>query len=153
MLENTLVFPFNDAEAAEALVSRHRDDLAAVIVEPVQRDTPPKPGFLEALREATERYGVLLIFDEVISFRLNPGGAQGLYGVTPDITTLGKIIGGGFPAGAYASTDEVITPPHHTAGSRRTQAHQARVFRHLQRASGDHGRWSRCDEGTATPGL
>ena len=75
VLENTLVFPFNDAEAAEALVSRHRDDLAAVIVEPVQRDTPPKPGFLESLREATERYGVLLIFDEVISFRLSPGGA------------------------------------------------------------------------------
>jgi glutamate-1-semialdehyde 2,1-aminomutase len=110
VLENTLVFPFNDAEAAEALVRRHRDDLAAVIVEPVQRDTPPKPGFLEALREATERYGVLLILDEVISFRLSLGGAQGLYGVTPDITTMGKIIGGGFPVGAYASTDEVITP-------------------------------------------
>jgi len=110
VLENTLVFPFNDAEAAEALVRRHRDDLAAVIVEPVQRDTPPRPGFLEALREVTERYGVLLIFDEVISFRLSPGGAQRLYGVTPDITTLGKIIGGGFPVGAYAGTDEATTP-------------------------------------------
>ncbi len=110
VLDNTLVFPFNDAEAAEALVKRHRDDLAAVIVEPVQRDLPPRPGFLETLREVTERYGVLLIFDEVISFRLSPGGAQRLYGVTPDITTLGKIIGGGFPVGAYASTDEVMKP-------------------------------------------
>jgi len=110
VLDNTLVFPFNDAEAAEALVKRHRDDLAAVIVEPVQRDMPPRPAFLETLREVTERYGVLLIFDEVISFRLSPGGAQRLYGVTPDITTLGKIIGGGFPVGAYASTDEVMKP-------------------------------------------
>lgn len=110
VLENTLVFPFNDAEAAEALVRRHRDELAAVIVEPVQRDTPPRPGFLEVLREVTERYGVLLIFDEVISFRLSPGGAQRLYGVTPDITTLGKTIGGGFPVGAYAGTDEVTIP-------------------------------------------
>jgi len=110
VLDNTLVFPFNNAEAAEALVKRHRDDLAAVIVEPVQRDMPPRPGFLETLREVTERYGVLLIFDEVISFRLSPGGAQRLYGVTPDITTMGKIIGGGFPVGAYASTDEVMKP-------------------------------------------
>lgn len=110
VLDNTLVFPFNDAEAAEALVKRHRDDLAAVIVEPVQRDMPPRPAFLETLREVTERYGVLLIFDEVISFRLSPGGAQRLYGVTPDITTMGKIIGGGFPVGAYASTDEVMKP-------------------------------------------
>jgi len=110
VLDNTLVFPFNNAEAAEALVKRHRDDLAAVIVEPVQRDMPPRPGFLETLREVTERYGVLLIFDEVISFRLSPGGAQRLYGVTPDITTMGKIIGGGFPVGAYASIDEVMKP-------------------------------------------
>jgi glutamate-1-semialdehyde 2,1-aminomutase len=110
VLENTLVFPFNDAEAAEALVKKNRKELAAVIVEPVQRDTPPKPGFLQALREATEQHGVPLIFDEVISFRLGPGGSQKLYGVRPDITTMGKIIGGGFPVGAYASTDEVMKP-------------------------------------------
>jgi len=110
VMENTLFFPFNDPEAVEELVKRHRDELAAVIVEPVQRDIPPLPGFLQALRESTERYGVLLIFDEVISFRLSSGGAQMLYGVDPDITTIGKIIGGGFPVGAYASTEEVMGP-------------------------------------------
>ena len=81
-----------------------------MILEPVQRDTPPAPGFLEALREMTQRYGVLLIFDEVISFRLSPGGAQKYYGVKPDITSMGKIIGGGFPVGAYASSEEVMKP-------------------------------------------
>jgi len=105
-----LFFPYNDPEAAEEVVKEHRDELAAVIVEPTQRDMTPQPGFLEAVREVTEQYGVLLIFDEVISFRLNPGGAQKLYGVYPDITTLGKIIGGGFPVGAYASTEEVMGP-------------------------------------------
>jgi glutamate-1-semialdehyde 2,1-aminomutase len=110
VLKNTLVLPFNDAEATESLVKEHRDELAAVIVEPMQRDIPPVPGFLETLRDVTERYGVLLIFDEVISFRLSPGGAQKLYGVIPDITTMGKIIGGGFPVGAYASSEELMTP-------------------------------------------
>ena len=110
VLDNILILPFNDAEACEALIKRHGEELAAVILEPVQRDTPPKPGFLEAVREVTARYGILLIFDEVISFRLSPGGAQRLYGVKPDITTMGKIIGGGFPVGAYASTDEIVEP-------------------------------------------
>lgn len=110
VLENTIILPYNDPEASEALIKRHRDDLAAVIVEPVQRDIPPKPGFLQSIRELTERLGILLIFDEVISFRLSPGGAQRLYGVVPDITTLGKIIGGGFPVGAYASTEDVMEP-------------------------------------------
>jgi len=110
VLENTLVLPFNDAEAAVALIERHRDELAAVIVEPVQRDLPPEPGYLEALRDATERHGIVLIFDEVIAFRLGYHGAQGLLGVTPDITAMGKIIGGGFPVGAYAMTEEVMAP-------------------------------------------
>jgi glutamate-1-semialdehyde 2,1-aminomutase len=110
VLDNILILPFNDAEACEALIKKHREELVAVILEPVQRDTPPKPGFLEAIREVTSRYGILLIFDEVISFRLSPGGAQRLYGVKPDITTMGKIIGGGFPVGAYASTDEIMKP-------------------------------------------
>jgi glutamate-1-semialdehyde 2,1-aminomutase len=110
VLDNILILPFNDAEACEALLKRRGKELAAVILEPVQRDMPPKPGFLEAIREATSRYGILLIFDEVISFRLSPGGAQRLYGVKPDITTMGKIIGGGFPVGAYASTDEIVEP-------------------------------------------
>ncbi|MBC8224503.1 aspartate aminotransferase family protein [Candidatus Bathyarchaeota archaeon] len=110
VLRNTLTLPFNDADAAVALIEKHRDELAAVIVEPVQRDLPPEPGFLEALREATERHGIVLIFDEVIAFRVGYHGAQGRLGVTPDITTLGKIIGGGFPVGAYASTEEFMEP-------------------------------------------
>ena len=110
VLENTLFFPYNDAEAAEALVKRHKDELAAVVVEPTQRDMTPRPGFLKAVREATEQHGVPLIFDEVISFRLSHGGAQEYYGVTPDITCMGKIIGGGYPVGAYASTEEIMEP-------------------------------------------
>jgi glutamate-1-semialdehyde 2,1-aminomutase len=110
VLENTVVIPFNDSEAAEKIIMRQQDELAAVILEPVQRDMPPKPEFLKTLREVTERCGILLIFDEVISFRLSPGGAQKHYGVKPDITTLGKIIGGGFPVGAYTSTEEVMKP-------------------------------------------
>lgn len=74
------------------------------------RDMTPEPGFLEAVREVTESLDILLIFDEVISFRLSHGGAQEYYGVTPDITTLGKLIGGGFPVGAYASTEEIMEP-------------------------------------------
>jgi glutamate-1-semialdehyde 2,1-aminomutase len=106
----TVYFPYNDAEAAEETIKKHRDKLAAVIVEPTMRDMTPKPGFLQAVREAAEDNDVLLIFDEVISFRLSHGGAQTLYGVTPDMTTMGKIIGGGFPVGAYAATEEVMSP-------------------------------------------
>jgi glutamate-1-semialdehyde 2,1-aminomutase len=110
VLRNTLTLPFNDAEAAVALIEKHRNELAAVIVEPVQRDLPPEPGYLEALREATERHGIVLIFDEVIAFRVGYNGAQGRLGVTPDITSMGKVIGGGFPVGAYASTEELMEP-------------------------------------------
>jgi glutamate-1-semialdehyde 2,1-aminomutase len=106
----TVYFPYNDAEAAEETIKKHRDKLAAVIVEPTMRDMTPKPGFLQAVREATEDNDVLLIFDEVISFRLSHGGAQTLYGVTPDMTTMGKIIGGGFPVGAYAAMEEILSP-------------------------------------------
>jgi len=106
----TVYFPYNDAEAAEEVIKKHRHELAAVIVEPTMRDMTPRPGFLQAVREATEENDVLLIFDEVISFRLSHGGAQALYGVTPDMTTMGKIIGGGFPVGAYAAMDEIMSP-------------------------------------------
>ncbi|MDH5199262.1 MAG: aspartate aminotransferase family protein [Candidatus Bathyarchaeota archaeon] len=108
--ESTLLTPYNDAQAAEDIVKKHRDEIAAVIIEPTQRDMTPRPEFLRSLREVTERHDVILIFDEVISFRLSPGGAQRLYGVFPDVTTMGKIIGGGFPVGAYASTEEVMEP-------------------------------------------
>ena len=110
VLDNTLILPFNDAETAETLIREHRADLAAVIVEPVQRDIPAKPEFLKTIREATENYDIPLIFDEVITFRLSPGGAQSLYGVEPDITTLGKIIGGGLPIGAYAFRETLSKP-------------------------------------------
>lgn len=107
---NTVYFPYNDPEVAEIIIKQHRDELAAVIVEPTMRDMTPKPGFLETLRETTEKMDALLVFDEVISFRLSHGGAQEFYKVTPDITAMGKIIGGGFPVGAYASTSEYMSP-------------------------------------------
>ncbi len=101
----TTVVPYNDAGALEAALEKCRGDVAAFIVEPVAANmglVPPQPGYLEAARELTRRHGALLIFDEVISgFRLAAGGAQEIYGVVPDLTTLGKILGGGLPVGAY----------------------------------------------------
>jgi glutamate-1-semialdehyde 2,1-aminomutase len=110
VVKNTLVFPFNDAEAVESLIRKHRQELAAVIVEPMQRDIPTEPEFLKTLRETTQDLDIPLIFDEVITFRVSPGGAQRLYDVEPDITTLGKIIGGGMPIGAYAFTEQMAAP-------------------------------------------
>ena len=107
--DDILVAPFNDLAAAEALIRAHKDDLAGVIVEPLQRLIPPAPGFLEGLRRVTQECGVLLIFDEVVTgFRFAYGGAQALYGVTPDICTLGKIIGGGFPLAAIAGRADIM---------------------------------------------
>ena len=109
---NTIVVPYNDVEAFEKAVKKERESLAAVIVEPVIGNIGvviPKEGFLKTLREVTERYGVVLIFDEVITgFRLALGGAQEYYGVKPDLTTLGKILGGGFPMAAYAGRQEIM---------------------------------------------
>ena len=110
--QETLVARFNDVPSVEALFDRHGDAIAAVIVEPVAGNmgvVPPQPGFLEALREITRRAGALLVFDEVITgFRVAYGGAQSLYGITPDLTCLGKIIGGGLPVGAYGGKREVM---------------------------------------------
>jgi glutamate-1-semialdehyde 2,1-aminomutase len=107
--ETVLVAPFNDLQAATDLIERYHRDLAAVIVEPLQRIIAPQPGFLEGLREVTERYGVLLVFDEVVTgFRLGYGGAQEHYGVTPDLCALGKVVGGGFPLAAVAGRREVM---------------------------------------------
>jgi glutamate-1-semialdehyde 2,1-aminomutase len=101
----TLTVPFNDLEAVRHQLEAHPDQVAAVIVEPVAGNmgvVPPAPGFLAGLRDLTSRHGSLLIFDEVITgFRVAWGGAQALYGVRPDLTCLGKIIGGGLPVGAY----------------------------------------------------
>ncbi len=107
--EDMLIAPFNDAEAVAALVREHKDDLAGVIVEPFQRIIPPAPGFLPALRRITADHGVPLIFDEVVTgFRLAYGGAQEYYGVVPDLCTLGKVIGGGFPLAAIAGKAEIM---------------------------------------------
>ncbi|OGL61909.1 MAG: glutamate-1-semialdehyde-2,1-aminomutase [Candidatus Tectomicrobia bacterium RIFCSPLOWO2_12_FULL_69_37] len=109
---HTVTLPYNDTAAAEDLFSWMEDKVAAVIVEPVAGNmglVPPRPGFLEALRRETEKAGALLIFDEVMSgFRVAWGGAQARYGVRPDLTTLGKVIGGGLPVGAFGGRREVM---------------------------------------------
>ena len=109
---HTLVAPYNDFAAVEALFAEYPEQIAAVIVEPVAGNmglVPPAEGFLEGLRARTEREGALLIFDEVMTgFRVHPGGAQTLYHVTPDLTTLGKVIGGGLPVGAYGGRADVM---------------------------------------------
>jgi glutamate-1-semialdehyde 2,1-aminomutase len=111
LAENTLTVAFNDAAALEQVFADHKD-IAAVIIEPVVGNmgcVPPQPGYLEAVRKLTKANGALLIFDEVMTgFRLARGGAQELYGITPDITTLGKIIGGGLPVGAYGGSRELM---------------------------------------------
>ena len=108
----TIVLPFNDADAVRAAFAAHPGEIAAVITEPVVANAgviAPRPGFLELLREITEGDGALLVFDEVITgFRLGPGGAQGRFGVRPDLTTLGKIIGGGMAIGAFGGRRELM---------------------------------------------
>ncbi|MBV9522375.1 MAG: aminotransferase class III-fold pyridoxal phosphate-dependent enzyme [Alphaproteobacteria bacterium] len=107
--EEVLVAPFNDIETIASLIREHRDDLAGVIIEPFQRLIPPQPGFLEALRKITAEHGIPLIFDEVVTgFRFAYGGAQEYYGVVPDICTLGKVIGGGFPLAAIAGRADIM---------------------------------------------
>jgi glutamate-1-semialdehyde 2,1-aminomutase len=107
--DDMIIAPFNDAEAVAGLVKEHRDELAGVIVEPFQRIIPPAPGFLDKLRKITKENGVPLIFDEVVTgFRLAYGGAQEYYGVVPDLCTLGKVIGGGFPLAAIAGREEIM---------------------------------------------
>ncbi len=107
--DDMIIAPFNDAEVVEGLVKEHRDELAGVIVEPFQRIIPPAPGFLAKLRKITAENGVPLIFDEVVTgFRLAYGGAQEYYGVVPDLCTLGKVIGGGFPLAAIAGREEIM---------------------------------------------
>ncbi|MGG1664169.1 glutamate-1-semialdehyde 2,1-aminomutase [Brevibacillus sp. NRS-1366] len=109
---NTITVPYNDLESVRLAFESFGDDLAAVIVEPIGGNmgvVPPQPGFLEGLRAITEQYGSLLIFDEVMTgFRVALGGAQELFGITPDLTTMGKVIGGGLPVGAYGGKREIM---------------------------------------------
>ena len=112
LARDTLVADYNEMSSVEAHFAAHPEGIAGVIVEPVAANmgvVPPEPGFLEGLRELTARNGALLVFDEVVSgFRVAYGGAQALYGVTPDITCLGKIVGGGLPVGAYGARREIM---------------------------------------------
>jgi glutamate-1-semialdehyde 2,1-aminomutase len=112
LARHTLTAPYNDVTAVERLLEAHRGNLACVIVEPVAGNmgvVPPRSEFLGRLRELTNHYGIVLIFDEVITgFRVAYGGAQSRYGVTPDLTCLGKIIGGGLPVGAYGGPHKIM---------------------------------------------
>jgi glutamate-1-semialdehyde 2,1-aminomutase len=108
----TLSIPFNDLSAVEQVFGQYREKIACVIVEPIAGNMgciPPLPGYLEGLREITEKDSSLLIFDEVMTgFRVSPGGAQTLYDISPDLTTLGKIVGGGLPVGAFGGREDVM---------------------------------------------
>lgn len=110
--KNTITVPYNDLESARLVFEEFGQDLAAVILEPVAGNmgvVPPQPGFLEGLRELTEKHGSLLIFDEVMTgFRVGYNCAQGYYGITPDLTCLGKVIGGGLPVGAFGGKREIM---------------------------------------------
>ena len=110
--KNTLTVAYNDLEAVQTVFEKFGDKIAGVIVEPVAGNmgvVPPKPGFLEGLRTLTETYGALLIFDEVMTgFRVDYHCAQGYYGITPDLTCLGKVVGGGLPVGAFAGKREIM---------------------------------------------
>lgn len=121
VLDEVVVMPWNDADACERLIEAHRASLAAVIVDVMPLGLsmlPAAPGFLARLREVTARHGILLIGDEVLTFRLGYHGAFALHGVTPDLVCLGKIIGGGFPVGAVGGRADVMQVFDHTTGSR-----------------------------------
>jgi glutamate-1-semialdehyde 2,1-aminomutase len=111
-VKDTLVADFNNLDSVEALFKKYPEQIAAIIVEPVAGNmgvVPPLPGFLEGLRKMTAEQGALLIFDEVMTgFRVHPGGAQTLYNIKPDLTALGKVIGGGLPVGAYGGRREIM---------------------------------------------
>jgi glutamate-1-semialdehyde 2,1-aminomutase len=126
LAELTITVPYNDSEAVKSAIDVHGDDTACVIVEPVAGNmgvVPPRPGFLEYLREVTAERGILLIFDEVITgFRVTYGGYQNLIGIEPDLTCLGKIIGGGLPVGAFGGKRDIMeklapTGPVYQAGT------------------------------------
>lgn len=107
--ELMLVCPYNNLEALAAILAEHGQDIAAIIVEPVQRIISPQPGFLQGVRDLTRQYGIVMIMDEVVTgFRYALGGAQAYFGITPDLATYGKIIGGGLPFGAVAGRADIL---------------------------------------------
>lgn len=120
VVAEVVVAPFNDLDATAAIAAAHAGELAAIIVEPMlgaAGSIPPAPGFLSGLRGLADSHGAILVFDEVITLRMGTGGGQGLYGVRPDLTTFGKIIGGGLPVGAFGGRREIMemyAPPDPT---------------------------------------
>ncbi len=110
--EHTLLVPYNDLDAVRAAMQQHPGDIACMVVEPIAGNmgcVPPEPGYLQGLRDLCDEFGVLLLFDEVMTgFRVAYGGAQSLYGITPDITCLGKIVGGGLPCAAYGAGEKIM---------------------------------------------
>ena len=109
--ESAVILPFNDVEGAREILEALSADIAAVLVEPVLGSAgmiPADHGYLEMLRDVTRRHGIVLVFDEVVSLRVAPGGAQEYFGVTPDLTCLGKLIGGGFPLGAFGGRGDIM---------------------------------------------
>ena len=111
VLNDILVAPFNDLDSVEILLKKHADKIAAILMEPMLGSlgmVPPQTDYLKGMRKLADQYGVLLIFDEVITLRLSTGGLQALSGVTPDLTALGKIIGGGFPVGAFGGRKDIM---------------------------------------------
>jgi glutamate-1-semialdehyde 2,1-aminomutase len=122
VLDDVVVIPFNNTAVAEAILRAKGNSLAAVLVDVMPNRAglvPARPEFLQMLRRVTREIGALLILDEVITFRLGYNGAQGRFGVEPDLTTLGKVIGGGFPIGAIGGRRDVMSVFDPTAGSRR----------------------------------
>jgi len=109
--DQVVVLPFNDQEKVQRILKRHSGQIAALIVEPIPAMAgmiPPRNGFLSFLRDITQREGIVFILDEIITLRVHPGGAQSLYGVKPDLTLMGKIIGGGFPVAAFGGRKEIM---------------------------------------------
>lgn len=119
--DNVVILPFDDEAAVEAIIAERSDELAAVILDPKTGVIPQRMDFLKAVREITERYGVLLILDEIVGFRASPGGVQAQCGILPDLSTYGKIVGGGFPAGAFGGRRDLMSLLDPTLG-------KARVF-------------------------
>jgi glutamate-1-semialdehyde 2,1-aminomutase len=118
--QSVVVLPFNDAAACEFILRENADGLAAVIIDPLSTAAGlafPEPGFLESLRSVTDALGILLIFDEIVSFRLASGGTQGVYGICPDLTCLGKVIAGGTPGGAFGGRQDIMSVYDPTTGN------------------------------------